>query len=103
MEQAIGAKANLPIPTEVRWIPGHFEISGNEEADALAKAGAALPPPMLPPTPSWERRQITLLAHRDREAWWAANRPDSYKALDIAWPVRPPKELSLPRWPSAAW
>ncbi|KJZ70359.1 hypothetical protein HIM_10250 [Hirsutella minnesotensis 3608] len=30
---------------EVHWIPNHADIPGNEEADALAKAGASLPEP----------------------------------------------------------
>ncbi|KAK4058962.1 hypothetical protein Purlil1_14408 [Purpureocillium lilacinum] len=30
---------------EVRWIPGHTNITGNEQADALAKAATSLPEP----------------------------------------------------------
>ncbi|XP_044724448.1 endonuclease-reverse transcriptase domain-containing protein [Hirsutella rhossiliensis] len=31
--------------TEIRWIPGHTNIPGNEQADALAKAGTSQPEP----------------------------------------------------------
>ncbi|KAK4077618.1 hypothetical protein Purlil1_12256 [Purpureocillium lilacinum] len=31
--------------TEIRWIPGHTYIPGNEQADALAKAGTSQPEP----------------------------------------------------------
>ncbi|KAM4062433.1 endonuclease-reverse transcriptase domain-containing protein [Hirsutella rhossiliensis] len=31
--------------TEVRWTPGHTNIPGNEQADALAKAGTSQPEP----------------------------------------------------------
>lgn len=31
--------------TQVRWIPGHTNIPGNEQADALAKAAGSLPEP----------------------------------------------------------
>ncbi|PWI64383.1 hypothetical protein PCL_10521 [Purpureocillium lilacinum] len=43
--------------TEVRWIPGHTNIAGNEEADALAKAATSLPePPDALPTLAHLRR-----------------------------------------------
>ncbi|RKK71559.1 hypothetical protein BFJ68_g18333, partial [Fusarium oxysporum] len=31
--------------TQVRWIPGHTDIPGNEQADKLAKAASSLPEP----------------------------------------------------------
>ncbi|KAM4060991.1 acid phosphatase domain-containing protein [Hirsutella rhossiliensis] len=43
--------------TEVRWIPGHTSIPGNEQADALAKAGTSQPEPAgAVPTLAYLRR-----------------------------------------------
>ncbi|KAJ5110315.1 hypothetical protein N7532_002960 [Penicillium argentinense] len=38
-------------PVEVRWVPGHSGIVGNETADELAKKGAALDGSYIPPPP----------------------------------------------------
>ncbi|XP_044715189.1 endonuclease-reverse transcriptase domain-containing protein [Hirsutella rhossiliensis] len=42
--------------TEVRWIPGHTSIPGNEQADALAKAGTSPEPAGAVPTLAYLRR-----------------------------------------------
>ncbi|KJK84830.1 hypothetical protein H633G_11375 [Metarhizium anisopliae BRIP 53284] len=39
------ALAKTHRKTEVRWIPGHTKIPGNEQADILAKTGCAQPEP----------------------------------------------------------
>ncbi|KJK73659.1 hypothetical protein H634G_11075 [Metarhizium anisopliae BRIP 53293] len=39
------ALAKTHRKTEVRWIPGHTDIPGNEQADILAKTGCAQPEP----------------------------------------------------------
>jgi hypothetical protein len=54
------------------WVPGHCDIHGNEEADALARAASSLvfvgPEPCLPLTPSSvrqrEREWFKITLHR---------------------------------------
>src|SRR5438034_5900932 len=53
-----GIRTGVGKPVEVRWVPGHAEVIGNEAADQLAKQGAALPAPQEEtPTISWIKRE----------------------------------------------
>lgn len=84
--------------TEVRWIPGHTKIPGNDEADALAKAACSLPEPGdALPTLAHLRRTAKRLPKDAFKSWWEAAAPDRYKALDLDCLTRCPKEFSLPR------
>jgi ribonuclease HI len=40
-------------PVQVHWIPGHSGIAGNELADRLAKLGATIHDPSIPPSPAY--------------------------------------------------
>ncbi|OAQ63773.1 endonuclease/reverse transcriptase [Purpureocillium lilacinum] len=69
---------------EVRWIPGHTNIAGNEQADALAKAATSLPEPAdVLPTLAHLRRTARQQPRDAFEAWWDASAPDQYKPLHL--------------------
>ena len=83
---------------EVRWIPGHTNIAGNEQADALAKAATSLPEPADALPTLAHLRRIARQQSRDAfEAWWDASAPDQYKPLHLKPTTGCPPELELPR------
>ncbi|KAJ6438033.1 ABC transporter [Purpureocillium lavendulum] len=83
---------------EVRWIPGHTNIAGNEQADALAKAATSLPEPAdALPTLAHLRRTARQQPRDAFEAWWDASAPDQYKPLHLKPAIGCPPELELPR------
>ena len=84
--------------TVVRWIPGHTNITGNEQADALAKAATSLPEPADALPTLAHLRRIARQQSRDAfEAWWDASAPDQYKPLHLKPTTGCPPELELPR------
>lgn len=85
----------------VRWVPGHSQIRGNEEADAAARA-ALVQIPNRQTNPKnisqaflrrlmQQRRQIIL------DKWWERVCPERYNDLDLQMRRRKPPELALPR------
>ncbi|KAJ6439036.1 hypothetical protein O9K51_08440 [Purpureocillium lavendulum] len=83
---------------EVRWIPGYTNITGNEQADALAKAATSLPEPAdALPTLAHLRRTARQQSRDAFEAWWDASAPDQYKPLHLKPTTGCPPELELPR------
>ncbi|KID94004.1 Ribonuclease H-like protein, partial [Metarhizium majus ARSEF 297] len=84
--------------TEVRWIPGHTKIPGNEQADVLAKAGCAKPEPAdAVPTLAFLRKTARQRAKIAVQAWWDASAPGKYKHLNLKFPSNCLPELALPR------
>ncbi|OAQ60797.1 endonuclease/exonuclease/phosphatase [Purpureocillium lilacinum] len=62
--------------TEIRWIPGHTNIPGNEQADALAKAGTSQPEPAdALPTLPYLRKVARRRPEDAFKAWWEASAP----------------------------
>ncbi|OAQ59786.1 endonuclease/exonuclease/phosphatase [Purpureocillium lilacinum] len=90
--------ATLHGNVQVRWIPGHTDIPGNEEADGLAKAGCLQPePPGAMPSLAHLRRLARQQSRDAFKAWWSTEAPESYKALNLEAATSCPPELALPR------
>ncbi|PWI64086.1 hypothetical protein PCL_12682 [Purpureocillium lilacinum] len=88
--------------TEIRWIPGHTNIAGNEQADALAKAATSLPEPAdALPTLAHLRRTARQQPRDAFEAWWDASAPDQHKPLHLKPTTGCPPEPELPRPPAS--
>ncbi|KAI0994881.1 hypothetical protein K3495_g13301 [Podosphaera aphanis] len=96
------ARTRLPHTLEgninVRWIPGHSGIEGNELADMEAKRGALMPCPeklefSFSLLEKWQEAQ----KRREREDWWQKYSPPSYQKLEINDAPFFPKELIMNR------
>jgi ribonuclease HI len=93
--QALAAEHDA---TEVHWIPGHTNIQGNEQADALAKAGTCQPEPAgALPTLAYLRKAARQWPKDAFKAWWEASAPEQYRALGLKPTTGCPPELALSR------
>lgn len=70
-------------PVEVRWMPGHSGIAGNETADELAKKGAALDGSHVPPSPSYLIREAKQHTRTATRAAYTRDAPQAYQDLNI--------------------
>ena len=66
-------KEHYGIDVTLQWIPGHKGIAGNEEADTLAKLGAAKPQPDVPVS---QETATKIIKSNFKEEWlndWTKN------------------------------
>ncbi|KAI0993871.1 hypothetical protein K3495_g14313, partial [Podosphaera aphanis] len=109
--QALRSDCQRHQAVEIRWIPGHSGIVGNEKADKMAKVALNdLPDDATNATHSAEvnRSLKYTFASPNRFAreraddlvssWWHKNRPRDYMELDLKMTRKRPPELALPRW-----
>ncbi|EKG09112.1 hypothetical protein MPH_13900 [Macrophomina phaseolina MS6] len=73
-----------PISVETRWTPGHMKITGNEEADLLAKAATKAPnAEQGRATVAWMRRKNREERTRELTAWWEKQQTPTYQHLGL--------------------
>jgi hypothetical protein len=73
-----------PGAVRIRWVPGHLTVAGNEEADKVAKEGAALPPPADAVCTLASLKRIARAAARGAiTQLWAATAPANYIELMV--------------------
>lgn len=90
--------SSLSLVTWGSMSPGHTNIAGNEEADALAKAGCSQPAPAdALPTLAYLRKLARKQPRDAFEAWWSTAAPERYRPLKLKATMRCPKELVVPR------
>ncbi|KAI1003468.1 hypothetical protein K3495_g4742 [Podosphaera aphanis] len=91
----------IATSVQVRWVPGHQSIRGNEAADQLAKA--VLEADTAPTTNSGLvtlasiKRMARDSSYQVTTEWWTLARTTRYAELELRMRRKKPPELALPR------
>jgi ribonuclease HI len=85
-----------PGGVEVKWVPGHQDIPGNELADQLAKRGAETGSIYNKgATAAYARRQARREAREAFGQWWENEKPASYEGTKLRATLRETEEVKL--------
>ena len=89
--------SNHNVQVVLQWIPGHAGVTGNEEADSLAKKGASLPQPENPVTYQTAQQMIRSNLQEEWLNSWAVNKTGRAMYAHVTKPNRKDPVNSLKR------
>ncbi|KAI0999510.1 hypothetical protein K3495_g8687 [Podosphaera aphanis] len=89
------AEATALGTVQVRWIPGHQGIAGNERVDALAKEASGLPTEITGATTARSKTILEEFYQERLTLYWNQHAPRRYLEFGIKMISQLPPEISL--------